>query len=203
MLLHSPFAALTPTIDGEVLAVLAHLQRDRPFPLPFIVERVGRSRTGVRRALDHLVQQGIVLFDDIGGATYRLNHDHLIAPQVVAISHARTAFLQRLRDACALMPLRHAALFGSAARGQMRPDSDIDLLFIADSRHRDEVADQVHDLASAARLWTGNPVNPIYFSTEDITVTDELLHTIAEEGVPLTEDRRWLRNHLRTSDPLR
>lgn len=198
MLLQNPFAALMPTIDGEVLAVLARLQRDLPFPLSSIVERTGRSRTGVRRAVEHLVQQGIVLFDDIGGVkTYRLNHDHLLAPQVIAVSRTRAVFLDRLRSACAQMPLRYAALFGSAARGEMRPDSDIDLIFITDAEHRDEVEDRVHDLAAAARLWTGNPVNPIFFSTEDITTSDELLHTIAEEGVPLTEDRRWLKNHLR------
>lgn len=198
MLLHHPFAALTPTIDGEVLAVLAGLQRDRPFPLPFIVERTGRSRTGVLRALEHLTQQGIVLFDGIGGLrTYRLNHDHLLAPHVIAISRARNEFIDRLRHACAPMPLRFAAMFGSAARGEMHPESDIDLLFIADSKHRDEVEDRVHDLAMAARLWTGNPVNPIFFSAEEVTGDDELLHTIAEEGVPLTEDRSWLRNHLR------
>ncbi|WIE80957.1 nucleotidyltransferase domain-containing protein [Curtobacterium sp. MCSS17_016] len=205
MLLQNPFAALMPTIEGEVLAVLARFQRDRPFPLPLIVERTGRSRTGVRRALEHLVQQGIVLFDDIGGLkTYRLNHDHLLAPQVVAISRARNEFLDRLRDACAQMPLRYAAMFGSAARGEMRPDSDIDLIFIADAQHRATVEDRTHDLAMAARMWTGNPVNPIYFSTEDITSSDELLHTIAEEGVPLIEDERWLRKHLRrAAEPLR
>ncbi|MDY1006330.1 nucleotidyltransferase domain-containing protein [Curtobacterium sp. CFBP9011] len=198
MQLQSPFAAVTPTVDGEVLAVLAHVPRGRPFTLSFITQRVSRSRTGVLRVLERLVQQGIVLFDDIGGVkTFQLNHDHLLAPQILAISQARTVLLDRLRDACAQMPLRYAAVFGSAARGEMRPDSDIDLIFIADAERRDEVEDGVHDLAIAARLWTGNPVNPIFFSTEDITSSDELLHTIAEEGVALTEDRRWLKNHLR------
>lgn len=198
MQLQSPFAVLTPTVDGEVLAVLAHVPRGRPITLSFITERVSRSRSGVLLVLERLVQQGIVLFDAIGGVkTFQLNHDHLLAPQVIAMSQARSVFLDRLRDSCAQMPLRYAALFGSAARGEMRPDSDIDLVFISDAEHRDEVEDQVHDLAMAARRWTGNPVNPIFFSVEDIFGSDELLHTIAGEGIPLTEDRRWLKNHLR------
>jgi len=198
MQIQSPFAVLAPTVDGAVLSVLAHTPRGWPCTLSFIVERVGRSRSGVLLVLERLVEQGIVLFDDITGVkTFQLNHDHLLAPQVIAISNARTVFIDRLRTACDTMPLRYAALFGSAARGEMRPDSDIDLLFIADSKDRDTVEDRVHDLAMAARMWTGNAVNPIYFSTEDITASDELLHTIAEEGIPLTEDSRWLRTHLR------
>lgn len=56
-------------------------------------------------------------------------------------------------------------LFGSAARGEMRPDSDIDLLVVKDGiSSRREVAKQIyHHLAGA-----GVPVDVVVVTPEDV-----------------------------------
>ena len=58
MRLAQPFETVTPTVDGEVLLVLA--AADRWFPLSRVHTLVGeRSRSGVRKTLLRLVEQGI------------------------------------------------------------------------------------------------------------------------------------------------
>lgn len=198
MQLQNPFTALSPTVDADVLAELASVPPGRPHPLPAIVERTKRSRTGVLTVLERLVQQGVVLFDDIGGVkTYQLNREHLLAEHIVAISESRARFLARLRDACELIPVRYAALFGSAARGTMRPDSDIDLFFVVDAAERERADDRIFDLTGAVHRWTGNEVNPVVYDATAISSDDPLIAAIDAEGIPLTNGRRWLRNQLR------
>ncbi|MCS5518215.1 nucleotidyltransferase domain-containing protein [Curtobacterium flaccumfaciens] len=198
MQLQRPFAVLTPTVDADVLADLASLRADRPHPLQGIVERTGRSRTGVLKALERLVSQGIVLYDVIGGVkTYRLNDGHLLAEEIIAIGGTRTRFLERLRQSCAHIPVEYAALFGSAARGTMQSDSDIDLFFAVTGEARAAAEDRIFDLANAARVWTGNEVSPIIYDATNIDPQDPLISSIAAEGIPLTEDRGWLKARIR------
>jgi predicted nucleotidyltransferase len=197
--LQSPFAALSSGLDGDVLMVLSSLS-DRPFTVSAIQRLVpgGRSRNGVKKVLDRLTEQGIVVFDDIGGvSTYALNRDHLLASAVLEVAGARTRFLDRVRGEIASMPVRYAALFGSAARGAMRPDSDIDLFFAVDAVSRTDAEDRIYDLTLAVHRWTGNQVNPIVYDVSGVSPDDPLIGSIASEGIPLVEDRRWLQAHLR------
>jgi predicted nucleotidyltransferase len=195
--LQSPFAAVTPTVDGDVLQVLAQAQR--PFTLPAIKSLIpSRSRSGIGRVLDRLALQGLVVVDDRNSVrTFRLNHDHLLAEYIDGIGWARERFLERLREECAAMPVVYAALFGSAARGAMQPDSDIDLFFAVDADERHEAEERIFDLATAAQRWTGNTTNPVIYDAASIRADDPLIKSIESEGLPLTADRRWLASHLR------
>ena len=67
--------------SGDSPMVLSSLS-DRPITVSAIQRLVpgGPSRNGVKKVLDRLTEQGIVVFDDIGGvSTYALNRDHLLA----------------------------------------------------------------------------------------------------------------------------
>lgn len=209
MLLQQPLATVTPTVDGEVLAALAHAER--AFSSRALHRVIGRySPEGVRRSLNRLVAQGIVTVEDAPPAKlYRLNRSHLAAPHVIGLASMRDELLRRLRDRLATWapaPV-YAALFGSAARGDMSEDSDIDLFVV---RPRDVVLDepgwteQVHALASDAVDWTGNDLRT--FELGDREVVAELdagsgtVRAIHAEGIPLAGDHRYLDRRMRLAD---
>jgi hypothetical protein len=113
-----PFRAITPTLDGEVLQVLVHVESSMT-PGRLHQHLSGRSEAGIRKCLDRLARQGIVSVTPAGNAfLYGLNRQHLLATQVVEIANVRRTFLDRLRVELGSWeaPPFFAALFGSANR---------------------------------------------------------------------------------------
>lgn len=200
MQLQSPLSTITSSVDGELLGVLARTP-GRQFALSEISALVpGRSYAGLRNSAERLVEQGIVLGARYGNTkVFSLNTEHLAAPAIISLEAANAIFLERLATACAAMPVVFAAVFGSAARGEMRPDSDIDLFFVARSpADADEVDDAVFDLAGDVRAWTGNEANPVVFAAADVRPGVPLFASVAEEGIVVAGDRSWLTARLRS-----
>ncbi|HSR94436.1 MAG TPA: nucleotidyltransferase domain-containing protein [Solirubrobacterales bacterium] len=155
-----PFTALSPSVDIDVLVVMAGSTMPRSGRE--VARRAGRSNTGVQHVLDRLVEHGLVDRIEAGRTfLYTLNRNHLLAPVVEQMAGARAELIQRLRDEVGSwpMPVAHASLFGSTARGDGDTSSDIDLFVV---RPIDIEADdpgwcnQVDRLADAIRGWTGN-----------------------------------------------
>lgn len=157
-----------------------------------------RSYAGVRNSADRLVEQGVVDGHRTGRTkSFSLNREHLAADAITALADLRRALLERLRSGCRSI-LRYAALFGSGARGEMRPDSDLDVCFIVEHGRRAEAEDQIHALCRAAGRWAGNAVRPVLFDEDEIDGTDPLLASVAGDGIPIAGDGRWLSRKLRT-----
>ena len=168
-----PFRTVTPTLDGEVLVVLAGA--DASFTPPEVHRLLGRrSEAGVRKALQRLVEQGVVTAERVGRAvTYSLNRRHIAAPNIIAMAGLYDELLDRLRRQFASWKLspEHAALFGSAVRRDMRPDSDIDLLVVRpDNVAGDDPVwrDQIDTLAADVTAWTGNDTRVLELNTTDV-----------------------------------
>jgi predicted nucleotidyltransferase len=188
-----PFRAITPTLDGDVLQVLAHLESSMT-PGRLHQHLGGRSEAGIRKCLDRLARQGIVSVTPAGNAfLYGLNRQHLLATQVLEIANLRRTFLDRLRvelSSWEATPF-FAALFGSANRGEMRADSDIDLFVVRSSRVRDDESwrTQVRNLESAVTKWTGNDTRVLEMSSSELRraleVQDPVVRSIKEEGTIL------------------
>ena len=128
----APAACVSPTVDADLLAVLAGAEAE--FTGRQVHQVAGRhSEKGVSNCLHRLVGQGIVNARRAGEADlYSLNRHHLAAPHIVALAGLRHELLERVRAELAgwqEAPV-FAALFGSAATGRMRLDSDIDLLVV-------------------------------------------------------------------------
>lgn len=200
--LEHPLAVITPTVDGDVLAVLA--RAEAAFTGREVHRLVGQySEAGVRKVLTRLVEQGIVLIERAGPSyLYRLNRDHLAAPHIIALAGLRAELLGRLRARLASWdpPAVYAALFGSAARGDMRPDSDIDLLIVRPDTLEpddDRWASQVHQLIGDVTRWTGNDTRPLeYGDTETRRVFrrgESVLEAVRVEGVHLAGASDYLR----------
>src|SRR4051794_39078280 len=127
--LNWPLSTVTPTLDGDVLAVLATV--DETFTTGQLHRVLGaHSEEGIRKVLQRLTKQGIVLADRIGTAfAYRSNHDPLAAEHIVALARLKSAFLDQLQLRLSEweIPPVYAAVFGSAASGRMTTESDVDL----------------------------------------------------------------------------
>ena len=153
----NPLAVVTPTLDGPVLAALA--AADSPFTTGQLTRVLHEgSEEGIRKVLRRLTAQGVVSAERVGPAfAYRLNRAHLAAEPIIALAGNRAAFLARLGrlPASWAQPAAYAAVFGSAGRGTMRPDSDIDLLLVGSNGPDDTWEAQVDDLVSTVSAWTG------------------------------------------------
>lgn len=194
MQLAQPFRIITPTLDGDALAVLAGASDE--FSAPQVHALIGSYTVeGVRRALQRLVGQGIVIARrPTRTVLYRLNRDHLGAEPVVAIATMRTRLLSQLRQRFERWDptAEYAALFGSAASGKMRADSDIDL-FVVRPRNTDADSapwrDQVDAVARDVTSWTGNDTRVLEYDTGEVAearaIDDPILDDILSHGLVL------------------
>lgn len=156
--LTDPTRSVTATLDGPVLAVLA--SSGRPMTVGDVADEMPRgSEVGVRRSLARLVEQGIVRATEMGrNRVHELNRDHIAAPVADLLAGLRLELWKRLRATLGAWnpkPL-YGCVFGSAARGDGHPDSDIDVLLVhapfpgdSDPRRRsDGLADQLAGFAT-------------------------------------------------------
>ena len=100
----------------------------------------------------------------------------------------REALRQCLEAMDRALPLRRVLLFGSHARGEAGPDSDVDLCLVADGAARQ--LDAARQWRRAMRdIWPHPPFTLIPISPQRLRekqeVGDHFFHTVLDEGVPL------------------
>ncbi len=191
--LRHPFGVVTPSVDGDVLAVLA--RADKAFSGRAVQRAIsGTSQRTVLRALRRLEDQGIVQSQPAAPAIlFRLNRRHLAAPMIEALASLRLQLIERLRETIEsweLAPLV-AVLFGSAARGDASEESDLDILLV---RARGVDADddgwraQVAALEEAATAWTGNDARALEYGEEELPSllgSERVIEDTVREGILL------------------
>ena len=197
MQLQQPFGIVTTSTDGAVLEVLAGAETS--FTSGQICRLTHYSLQGVRLALSRLVEQGIVLSRPAGRAyLYQLNRQHLAAKYVEGIAHIFSEFLDSLRELLGSWEPRPemAALFGSASRGLMRLDSDIDIFLVRPAVVPDEDSswrNQVVELEQRSSMWTGNDCRVFELSEAELRQglerADQVLSDIARDGIWLFGER--------------
>lgn len=156
-----PYAALVPTLDGDVVTVLAGTTR--PLTGREVARLTGRrAHSGVLEVLGRLTEQGLVDRQEAGRALlYTLNRDHLAAPAAAVLADMRPELYRRMARTIEEWPVPavHASVFGSTARGDGDAASDIDLLILRSqevSAEDEAWRTQIDDLAARIRRWTGN-----------------------------------------------
>lgn len=199
--LRQPMRVVTPTLDGDVLAILARV--DKAFSNGEIARAIPNvSKEGVRKALGRLVRQGIVESTRSGNAyMFQLNRDHIAAPAIEALAGIRLRLIGQLRETIAgwAVPPAAAALFGSAARGDGTASSDLDILVIRrksvqvdDERWREQLASLQH----AATRWTGNDARILELGEDALSRRRRpapVVVTALDEGIELAGSLRSLR----------
>ncbi|HEY1616960.1 MAG TPA: nucleotidyltransferase domain-containing protein [Streptosporangiaceae bacterium] len=202
MQLNRPLATITPTLDGDVLAVLA--QHEATFTVAQLHRVLDHySEEGVRKVLLRLTRQGIVHSTRFGSTyAYQLNREHLAADSIIQLARLAHRLLRRIEEYLGNWELqpRYAAIFGSAARGTMTEESDIDILLVRDdSTPIDDWDTQVSALAFDVSRWTGNDARPLeYTVSELLAARDEpVIFDIMKDGLTVAGRRAWLNQQLR------
>jgi hypothetical protein len=206
VLLQDPFGVLKTAADGRILQVLANA--DSWFSIAQAWDLSGiSSRDQVRRALSRMAEDGILIEERAANAyRYRFNTEHLLADGIKSIATARARFIQQLETTLSGWEgLLFAALFGSAARGDMHTGSDIDIFLVRLDDHLfgdlsgEWWQDQVTVLEQKVTGWTGNPCNVLHFRELEVKEAGDTdtLARIKREGIPLVGSRSWLTTALR------
>ncbi|ACZ23649.1 hypothetical protein Sked_37660 [Sanguibacter keddieii DSM 10542] len=198
-----PLATVTPTLDGDVLVALASAPQ-----VTFTtgqVERLMRlggtskgSLTGIRKVLNRLVAEGTVDRETVAGVgAYRFNDEHLAAPAILALVNLRSSLVGRLEETTRSWgaPPVFGALFGSAARGQMTGDSDIDIFLVRPGEVDDQVwGDQVASLSGQVRRWTGNRAEVLELDEAEVVEhpDDLVLGEVVRDGLVFAGPPTWL-----------
>ena len=202
MELNRPLATVTPTLDGDVLALLA--QHEVAFTTGQLHRVLTRySAEGIRKVLRRLTRQGIVHSERVGNAySYRLNRDHLAAGPVIELANLPRALLRKLEERLEswVFPPVYAAVFGSAAWGAMTADSDLDLLLVrADDSPLAVWEEQVGDLASDVTRWIGNDTRPLEYTVSELDAAraEPVLRDVLEQGLTVAGSHAWLSRRLR------
>lgn len=164
----NPITALFPGLDGNVLDHLWRVNEPRTASQVHRAARVG-SLSGIRRALERLTRQGVVTARGAGNVIlHELNRDHLAYPAIDAALSAYEPFQELSRRLADLGQTHSAelhrtptiAIYGSVARGDAAPESDLDLLLVIDDDMPETVADELEaQLRRMGERWTGNRVH--------------------------------------------
>jgi predicted nucleotidyltransferase len=200
-----PLSVVAPTLDGDVLGVLAGAEEE--FTGRRIHQVLGRgSEQGVRKAADRLVEQGIVSRRQAGQAKlYSLNRSHIAAPYVEGLTTLRARLIDRLKEAVAGWERQPVVLFlfGSVARGEAGAESDLDLFVLRPLIKEEEKEAQwqshLADLESEATVWTGNEARVIEYRRSDLRDPEvrAIAQEVLREGIPIVGSRPRLRDLLR------
>lgn len=195
-----PLRVVTPTLDGDVLALLAGAEEE------FSGRRIHRllgygSEQGVRKAVERLVDQGVALRRQAGRAKlYRLNRNHVAAAHIEGLATLRMQLVQRLRRAITswTSPPRAVLLFGSVARGEAGPHSDLDLLVIRGSAVDEESPEWLEQLATLEREateWTGNDTRILEYGEDELADggVEPVIEEALADGIELCGSRRRFR----------
>lgn len=183
MNLGEPFGGLMPGARGAVLAAL--LRTGAPLTGRRVHALVGdrHSLGAVQQALRDLEQIGVITTETIGRAgIHRINDRHeAVAP--LRLLASPLDMLTRVVTETA-SGVEAVILFGSAARGEARADSDIDLAVVASEEWDGRVA-----LADSVRARLGNDcdvlhLTPEHFS-EDAATREPVVAEILRDGVAL------------------
>jgi predicted nucleotidyltransferase len=195
-----PLSVVAPTLDGDVLGVLAGAHEE--FTGRRIHQVLGRgSEAGVRKAADRLVEQGIVTRRQAGQAKlYSLNRNHLAAAYIEGLGSLRSKLIKKLKATVGRWetPPAYMALFGSVARGEAGPQSDLDLFVLRPPgtlASNSVWQEQLAKLENDATVWTGNEARIVQFRVAELKDLEvrKIVREVSREGVPIYGDPSELR----------
>jgi predicted nucleotidyltransferase len=188
-----PIESIIPGVQGKVLTVLAGTETE------LTMSTVSRlAGTGVNRTvsvLNHLVALGLVERRDVGAsALVRLARENEAVRSILELSRLRDAVLARIGSEAKTIdpaPLS-VVVFGSMARGEARPESDIDVVVVRSSDVDADDAGWTESLgrwSDKARVIAGSPVNLLVVAEQDVPKLlrrrNSVWQEIVRSGIPL------------------
>jgi len=161
----------------RILRSLDELPDGFPVSAREIARRAGLSHPTASNVLASLTAQGLVLARRAPRAdAFELNREHILAERIAELFRLErrlgdelVSFL-RSQIGQQAVPASEAFLFGSVARTETAPTSDIDVAVLCSADATDAVTDAMDRVAEAVRRRFGNPLSVI-MATESL---DEL-----------------------------
>lgn len=164
-----PVEALIPGVQGKILA--ACLRADEPLTMRALARLAGASPNQAKTVIDHLDALGLVHRQSAGRALLvSLVTDSPVVDALRLVTDLRTHTLARWRTRAEHLspPPRTVAVYGSWARGEAGPGSDVDVLVVLptdlSADQEDGYREQVADWCAYASRVAGLPVSPIVLS---------------------------------------
>lgn len=176
MLFHTLDAILGSTAKVRIIRALISL----PSPVSGnelrTLARI-RSKSGLKNALNDLTELGLLEREDTRRIRlFRINRGHDLAEPLAALFRAESMRIAELRQA--LRGILDAGavqedtlsiiLFGSNARGDARPTSDLDLLVVTRVEPADHVRDVLLDAIPRTQRRFGLRISPLLLSEERV-----------------------------------
>lgn len=146
---------------GSVLGLLL-LHPDQDYHVREIARLTATSAGTLHKELDKLAQAGLLLREKVGNQLrYRANQHNPIFSELASIFRKTSGLADVVREG--LLPLKEqinaALIFGSVARGEEHPGSDVDVLLIGSLGFADAVR-ALHPLQSHLQ----REINPVVMS---------------------------------------
>jgi predicted nucleotidyltransferase len=156
---------------------------DEPYYLRQIARHTGTAVGAIQRELELLTSAGLLRRTVQGRQVYfQANREALIFPELQGLFAKTAGLADVLRDALASLGKQVvvAFVFGSAARGELRPASDIDLLVVGDATFQDVVG-----ALAGAQERLGRDINPTVYPLSEfrtkLRARHHFLTTIVKE----------------------
>lgn len=171
--LTNPTRALAPTIDLQLLTILAGVSGEMSGSEVSRLATLVTSR-GVFKALKRLETEGIVQVRTASRLNfYSFNRDHVAAGAVIAAMGLRQKLFERIEGSIKSWKIQPVslAIFGSAARGDGTPESDIDVLIIRSNKVDEDSTvweEQLYELSHLIYKWSGNHASIIQANEKEI-----------------------------------
>lgn len=163
--------AIVPGAQGRVLAVLAETTAE--LNLRTIAQLAGVSQAQASRVLPGLVELGVVERREVPPASlFRLIPEHVASRALLALARSTDTVLDEIGRLAASLPHPPVSVivFGSFARREAGPDSDIDITVVrpVDLDEDDEGwVTSLERWRRDVRRLTGNPVEVLEVSTDE------------------------------------
>ncbi len=163
-----------------------------------ISRAAGFTHQACRQALSKLDAVGCIERQGSGKIQLvRLNFNHLLVKDaLLPLFRAEKHFTRSIREIIRKEfrdYARSATLFGSVARKEDRPGSDVDLLLISDEKNKLCLSNKAHAFARQFILQYGIRLSPIVFTSRNARArykkSDPLFENILSQGVDLLKER--------------
>jgi|HubBroStandDraft_4_1064222.scaffolds.fasta_scaffold71822_2 predicted nucleotidyltransferase/biotin operon repressor len=158
-----------------------------------LARRASASPSQVNEHLRYLEAQGLVRSQTLGRVhAWSLSPEHVLADSLQQLFEMEPAIFNQLRSKLEAtlrpLPIERAILFGSVARGDERPESDIDLFIETRGQaEKEQVAEALSRASQEFALRFGNPLSNLILTHAEVKrkSNPELLQTIEREGLRL------------------
>lgn len=158
----------------------------------------GFTHQACRRALGELEAAGIIIRQGSGHTQLiRLNFNNfLVKDALLPLFRAEKSFLLSARAGIEKEFRRYArtaTLFGSSARKEDEPGSDVDLLLVTDAQDKERLAERARDFGRKFIAEYGVRFSPMALTIREARAryrkSDPLLNNILTHGIDLLKER--------------